>query len=73
MSPAVDQYGVFGHPVAHSFSPFIHGVFARDTAQPMSYRAYDVAPEEFNERVQGFFSSGGRGLSSAAAKQRKRS
>jgi shikimate dehydrogenase len=62
MSPALDEYGVFGHPVAHSFSPFIHGVFARDTGQSMSYRAFDVAPEEFTERVQGFFSGGGRGL-----------
>ena len=62
MSPAVDQYGVFGHPVAHSFSPFIHGFFARATGQPMSYRAYDVAPEEFSERVKDFFSGGGRGL-----------
>jgi shikimate dehydrogenase len=62
MSPAVDQYGVFGHPVGHSLSPFIHGVFARDTGQQMAYRAYDVAPEEFTERVQGFFADGGRGL-----------
>jgi shikimate dehydrogenase len=61
-SPAVDQYGVFGHPVGHSLSPFIHGVFARDTGQQMSYRAYDVAPEEFTERVQRFFAEGGRGL-----------
>jgi shikimate dehydrogenase len=62
MSPAVDQYGVFGHPVGHTLSPFIHGVFARDTGQEMSYRAYDVAPEEFNERVHAFFAGGGRGL-----------
>jgi len=62
MSPAVDQYGVFGHPVGHSLSPFIHGVFARDTGQQMTYRAYDVAPEEFTERVAGFFADGGRGL-----------
>ena len=62
MSPAVDEYGVFGHPVAHSFSPFIHGFFARATGQQMSYRAYDVAPEEFSERAKGFFSGGGRGL-----------
>jgi shikimate dehydrogenase len=61
-SPAVDQYGVFGHPVGHSLSPFIHGVFARDTGQQMSYRAYDVMPEEFTERVQRFFAEGGRGL-----------
>jgi shikimate dehydrogenase len=58
----VDQYGVFGHPVGHSLSPFIHGVFARDTGQQMTYRAYDVAPEEFAERVQAFFADGGRGL-----------
>jgi shikimate dehydrogenase len=62
MSPAVDQYGVFGHPVGHSLSPFIHGMFARDTGQQMAYRAYDVTPEEFTERVQGFFADGGRGL-----------
>src|SRR5262245_31456393 len=62
MSPAVDQYGVFGHPVGHSLSPFIHGVFARDTAQQMVYRAYDVAPGEFAARVHRFFEEGGRGL-----------
>lgn len=61
-SPAVNQYGVFGYPVGHSLSPFIHGVFARDTGQQMSYRAYDVAPEEFTGRVQRFFAEGGRGL-----------
>ena len=62
MSLAVDQYGVFGHPVGHSFSPFIHGVFARDTGERMNYRAYDVEPQEFGARVQEFFSGGGRGL-----------
>ena len=61
-SAAVDQYGVFGHPVGHSLSPFIHGVFAHDSGQQMSYRAYDVAPEEFTERVHSFFAGGGRGL-----------
>jgi len=62
VSSVVDQYGVFGHPVNHSLSPFIHGLFARETHQRMSYRAYDVAPEEFRERVQEFFAQGGKGL-----------
>jgi shikimate dehydrogenase len=62
MSTAADQYGVFGHPVGHSLSPFIHGMFARDTGQDMSYRPYDVPPESFVERVRGFFAGGGRGL-----------
>jgi shikimate dehydrogenase len=62
MSATTDQYGVFGHPIGHSLSPFIHGMFARDSAQAMSYRPYDVAPEEFAERVSAFFGAGGRGL-----------
>ncbi|HEY6484180.1 MAG TPA: shikimate dehydrogenase [Steroidobacteraceae bacterium] len=57
-----DQYGVAGHPVAHSWSPFIHGLFARATRQQMSYRLYDFAPGEFAPRVRDFFASGGRGL-----------
>jgi shikimate dehydrogenase len=62
VSSSIDQYGVFGHPVNHSLSPFIHGLFARETAQEMSYRPFDVKPEEFRERVQEFFAQGGRGL-----------
>ncbi len=62
MSDAPDQYGVVGHPVAHSWSPFIHGLFARETGQPLVYRLYDVAPEDFRERVLEFFATGGRGL-----------
>ena len=57
-----DRYGVAGHPVGHSWSPFIHGLFARDTGQDMSYRLYDFTPEEFAARVRDFFTLGGRGL-----------
>jgi shikimate dehydrogenase len=62
MSTAVDQYGVVGHPVGHSLSPFIHGMFARETGQDMAYRLYDVAPGDFHDRVREFFAAGGRGL-----------
>ncbi len=61
-SGAVDQYGVVGHPIAHSWSPFIHGLFARETGASMSYRLYDFTPEEFAQRVREFFRQGGRGL-----------
>ena len=57
-----DQYGVVGHPVAHSLSPFIHAMFARQTGQSLSYRLYDFAPEELDERIAAFFAQGGRGL-----------
>jgi shikimate dehydrogenase len=62
MSGTVDQYGVVGHPVAHSLSPFIHAMFARQTGQSLSYRLYDFAPEELDERIAAFFAQGGRGL-----------
>ena len=62
MSAAPDPYGVVGHPVGHSLSPFIHGMFARQTEQAMSYRLYDVSPGEIAGFVAGFFDRGGRGL-----------
>jgi shikimate dehydrogenase len=59
----VDQYGVVGHPVSHSLSPFIHGMFARETGQAMTYRLFDVRPENLDEHVRAFFfEQGGRGL-----------
>jgi shikimate dehydrogenase len=51
-----------GHPVSHSWSPFIHGLFARQTGENISYRLFDVAPENFRSRVLEFFAQGGRGL-----------
>jgi len=32
-----DEYGLFGYPVQHSWSPFIHGMFARQCDQDMVY------------------------------------
>jgi shikimate dehydrogenase len=62
MNAAPDQYGVIGHPVAHSWSPFIHGLFARQTEQAMVYRRFDVPPAKFRRHVMHFFLHGGRGL-----------
>jgi len=58
----LDQYGVVGHPVSHSWSPFIHGLFARQTDQNLTYRLYDIAPAQFRGEVLEFFASGGKGL-----------
>ena len=62
MNAAADPYGVVGHPVGHSLSPFIHSMFARETGQAMSYRLFDVSSAEFPGFVAGFFDRGGRGL-----------
>jgi|SRR5882672_3320027 len=59
---APDQYGVVGHPINHSWSPFIHGLFAKQTEQFLVYRLYDIAPEDFRAQVLEFFTRGGRGL-----------
>jgi len=57
-----DQYGVVGHPISHSWSPFIHGLFAKQTDQSLVYRLYDITPENFRAQVLEFFTRGGRGL-----------
>ena len=57
-----DQYGVVGHPISHSWSPFIHGLFAKQTDQSLVYRLYDIVPENFRAQVLEFFARGGRGL-----------
>lgn len=61
-APAPDQYGIVGHPIEHSWSPFIHGIFAKQTLQNLVYRLFDVEPADFEEKVAGLFQSGVLGL-----------
>ncbi len=60
--PKPDRYAVIGHPVAHSRSPMIHALFARETGENMTYEALDVEPADFEVAVRGFGAAGGRGL-----------
>lgn len=57
-----DLYAVIGHPVAHSKSPQIHAVFARQTEQDMEYRMIDAPLDGFAAAVAAFRNEGGRGL-----------
>jgi shikimate dehydrogenase len=58
----MDAYCLFGHPVSHSWSPFIHGLFARQTAQDMEYRLQESPPTSFRHDVlEFFFDRGGCG------------
>jgi len=57
-----DSYALFGYPVHHSWSPFIHGLFARQTGQDMVYRLHESAPEQFRREMLDFFlEQGGSG------------
>ncbi|MGL4381337.1 MAG: shikimate dehydrogenase [Vibrio sp.] len=61
MASQIDQYVVFGNPIQHSKSPFIHTLFARQTQQSMTYTAQCVALDGFSEAARHFFAQGGRG------------
>ena len=57
-----DRYGLVGHPVEHSRSPFIHTLFARQTGQRLTYELIDASPAAFETAVRGFGAAGGKGL-----------
>jgi shikimate dehydrogenase len=57
-----DRYAVIGHPIAHSKSPIIHQLFAKQTGEAISYEAMDVLPEQLGDTISKFAADGGRGL-----------
>ena len=57
-----DRYAVFGNPVRHSKSPWIHETFARQCGQELTYRAVKVDAGGFAQAATAFFEGGGRGL-----------
>ncbi len=56
-----DHYCVFGNPIGHSKSPFIHAAFARETGEDIEYRAILAPMDAFADSVDDFIASGGRG------------
>ncbi len=56
-----DRYCVFGNPIAHSRSPQIHALFARQTGQDLSYEAILAPLDGFAGAVEAFRGAGGRG------------
>ena len=61
-APSADKYAVIGFPVSHSWSPFIHGLFAKQTGQSLTYSRLEVPPEALTDRVVEFFATGGKGV-----------
>lgn len=61
LPPSPGLYGVFGHPVAHSRSPYIHARFAELTGQHLSYGRYLCPLDGFAAELKAFRAQGGHG------------
>ncbi|BCG05449.1 shikimate dehydrogenase (NADP(+)) (plasmid) [Paraburkholderia sp. PGU19] len=64
-----DQYAVIGNPIGHTKSPLIHGLFAEETQQDMSYTAIEgpLEPQDaFAATVHAFIAAGGKGMNVTA-------
>lgn len=57
----MDQYRVFGNPIAQSKSPFIHQQFAIQTAQTLNYQTELVPLEHFELAVRNLIANNGKG------------
>lgn len=57
-----DRYAVIGNPIEHSKSPLIHRAFAEQTGELLEYGRILGEPGHFNEMVQEFLDSEGKGL-----------
>jgi shikimate dehydrogenase len=62
MPETIDRYAVFGNPIEHSKSPFIHALFAKQTGQQLIYTAERVDVGDFNNAVARFAENNGKGL-----------
>ncbi len=60
--PNLSTYAVVGNPVAHSKSPLIHSLFAKQTGQDLEYTTQQCDDSNFDQTVLDFFSAGGDGL-----------
>ncbi len=57
----MDRYAIIGNPVAHSLSPEIHPLFAKQTGQELSYERVLAPLDGFAETVATFRAGGARG------------
>ena len=56
-----DRYAVFGHPLGHTKSPFIHTEFARQFGEDLTYEAIEAPVDGFETALRRFIDDGGVG------------
>lgn len=54
----MDRYAVIGNPIAHSKSPLIHGLFAQQTGEQLSYEALLAPIDDFAGTLRTFLQEG---------------
>ncbi|MDT9587623.1 MAG: shikimate dehydrogenase [Candidatus Arsenophonus melophagi] len=57
----MEEFAVFGNPVAHSKSPIIHNFFSEQTGIKYNYGKVFVPINKFEEKLDDFFYRGGKG------------
>ncbi len=55
------RYAVFGQPIAHSLSPYIHAEFARQEDIALDYQAIEASAAQFPAVLEAFAADGGMG------------
>lgn len=67
-----ESYAVFGNPIAHSKSPFIHQQFAEQLKIDYSYGRVLAPINDFVNSLNAFFAEGGRGQMSPFLLKKRR-
>ena len=52
------KFAVIGSPIAHSLSPKIHSIFAKELGIEITYEAINVEPMNFDSSVTKLFEEG---------------
>ncbi|WP_145478777.1 shikimate dehydrogenase [Stenotrophomonas rhizophila] len=60
------RYAVFGQPIAHSLSPYIHAEFARQEDIALDYQAIEASAAQFPAVLEAFAADGGMGANVTA-------
>jgi shikimate dehydrogenase len=67
-----EAYAVFGNPIAHSKSPFIHQQFAEQLKIDHSYGRVLAPINDFVNTLNAFFAEGGKGQMSLCLLKKRR-